>query len=167
VAAAKRAQKAGCKALAFFPYSILKAFFIVDFIEIHAAHGYFLNTFLSPLSNTRTDKYGGSLENRMRLTVEVAQKLREAWPADKPLFIRISAVDWAEGPEKDENGKYLQWGVEQSTALAKRVQEVGVDLMDVSTGGLWAAQKITVGPGYQVRHNKIISSIRSSSPSYS
>ncbi|XP_006453783.1 hypothetical protein AGABI2DRAFT_62224 [Agaricus bisporus var. bisporus H97] len=132
VAAAKRAEKAG-----------------FDFIEIHAAHGYFLNTFLSPLSNTRTDKYGGSLENRMRLTIEVAQRLREAWPADKPLFIRITAVDWAEGPEKDESGKWLQWGIEQSIVLAKRLQEVGVDLVDVSSGGLWAAQKITVGPGYQ------------------
>lgn len=86
----------------------------------------------------------------MRLTIEVSQRLREAWPADKPLFIRITAVDWAEGPEKDESGKWLQWGIEQSIVLVKRLQEVGVDLVDVSSGGLWAAQKITVGPGYQV-----------------
>jgi 2,4-dienoyl-CoA reductase-like NADH-dependent reductase (Old Yellow Enzyme family) len=96
----------------------------------------------------------------MRLVIEVAQKLRKVWPADKPLFIRISAVDWAEGPEKDENGKYLQWGVEQSIVLAKRLQEIGVDLVDVSTGGLWAAQKITVGPGYQASNCKILFSIR-------
>ncbi|KXN87798.1 Putative NADPH dehydrogenase C23G7.10c [Leucoagaricus sp. SymC.cos] len=122
-----------------------------DFIELHTAHGYLLHEFLSPLSNTRTDIYGGQpLENRMRLLLQIVEKVRAAWPSHKPLFVRISATDWAEGPEKDETGKWLQWGIEQSTILSQRLQELGVDFIDCSTGGLWQAQKIPVGPGYQV-----------------
>jgi 2,4-dienoyl-CoA reductase-like NADH-dependent reductase (Old Yellow Enzyme family) len=77
--------------------------------------------------------------------------LRAAWPSHKPLFVRISATDWAEGPERDENGRWLQWGIEQSTILSKRLRKLGVDFIDCSTGGNWQAQKIPVGPGYQVR----------------
>ncbi|KAJ3574443.1 hypothetical protein NP233_g1769 [Leucocoprinus birnbaumii] len=122
-----------------------------DFIELHAAHGYFLHEFLSPLSNTRSDIYGGQpLENRLRYLLQLVEKVRAVWPEHKPLFVRISATDWAEGPEKDENGQWLQWGIEQSTILADRLQKLGVDFLDISTGGNWQQQKITVGPGYQV-----------------
>jgi len=109
-------------------------------IEIHAAHGYLLHQFLSPLSNRREDLYGGSLENRMRLTLRVAERVRGAMPAELPLFVRISATDWAEGG----------WDVEQSVELAKRLQEIGVDLIDVSSGGSVPGVRIPVGPGYQV-----------------
>jgi len=122
-----------------------------DFIEIHGAHGYLISSFVSPLSNKRIDEYGGSLENRIRLPLEVAKKVREVWGEEKPVFVRISAVDWAEGPEKDASGEWKQWGIEQSTILAAELQKVaGIDLIDVSSGGNWSAQKITIGPGYQV-----------------
>jgi 2,4-dienoyl-CoA reductase-like NADH-dependent reductase (Old Yellow Enzyme family) len=110
-------------------------------IEIHGAHGYLLHQFLSPLSNRREDLYGGSLENRMRLTLRVAERLRGAIPGGMPLFARISATDWAE-----EGG----WEIGQSVELAKRLKEVGVDLVDVSSGGTLPRVKIPVGPGYQV-----------------
>jgi 2,4-dienoyl-CoA reductase-like NADH-dependent reductase (Old Yellow Enzyme family) len=110
-------------------------------IEIHAAHGYLLHEFLSPLSNHRTDDYGGSLENRMRLTLRVAERVRTAMPEDLALFVRISATDWAE-----EGG----WDVEQSVELAKRLKETGVDLIDVSSGGTLAKASIPACPGYQV-----------------
>ncbi|HEY4565299.1 MAG TPA: NADH:flavin oxidoreductase/NADH oxidase [Thermoanaerobaculia bacterium] len=109
-------------------------------IEIHAAHGYLLHEFLSPLSNRREDRYGGSLENRMRLTLRVAERVRGAIPEELPLFVRISATDWAEGG----------WDVEQSVELVKRLQEIGVDLIDVSSGGAVPGVRIPVGPGYQV-----------------
>jgi 2,4-dienoyl-CoA reductase-like NADH-dependent reductase (Old Yellow Enzyme family) len=109
-------------------------------VEIHAAHGYLLHEFLSPLSNKRTDRYGGSLENRMRLVCEVASAVRKAWPETLPLFVRISASDWAEGG----------WEIEQSVALAQKLKERGVDLIDTSSAGLVPTAKITVGPGYQV-----------------
>ncbi|KAJ3573053.1 hypothetical protein NP233_g2681 [Leucocoprinus birnbaumii] len=121
----------------------------VDFIEIHAAHGYLLHSFFSPLSNTRDDIYGGQpLENRLRVITTVVQKVREVW--NKPLFVRISATDWAEGPEQGTDGKWLQWGIEQSKVLCARLQEIGVDLIDCSSGGNWAAQTIPIQPGYQV-----------------
>lgn len=105
---------------------------------------------MSPLSNTRNDMYGGQpLENRLRFTTTLARRLREAWSM-KPLFVRISATDWADGPEQDENGKWLQWGIEQSKLLAARLQNIGVDLIDCSSGGNWAAQAVIVEPGYQV-----------------
>src|SRR3954468_21556492 len=94
-------------------------------IEIHAAHGYLLHQFLSPLSNHRTDRYGGSLENRMRLTLRVAERVPAAMPEDLALFVRISATDWAE-----EGG----WDVERSIELAKKLKETGVDVIDVSSG---------------------------------
>lgn len=110
-----------------------------DVVEVHAAHGYLLHEFLSPLSNTRTDEYGGSLENRMRLPLEVAAAVRAEWPDDRPLFARISATDWSDG------GLTL----EDSARLAKELAAVGVDLVDVSTGGNVPAET-PVGPGYQV-----------------
>src|SRR5262249_11964147 len=95
-------------------------------IEIHAAHGYLLHQFLSPLSNFRDDPYGGSLENRMRLVLEVAGALRALMPEELPLFVRISATDWAEGG----------WDLEPSIVLCRRLKDVGVDLIDVSSGAL-------------------------------
>jgi len=122
-----------------------------DFIELHGAHGYLIHEFLSPLSNERKDEYGGSLDNRLRFLLEIAKRTRKVWGEEKPLFIRISGTDWAEGPEKDENGMWKQWGLEQSSELVRRVSsEAGIDLVDVSSSGLWAAQKIPVGPSYQV-----------------
>lgn len=121
-----------------------------DFIDIHGAHGYLIHSFLSPLSNTRTDSYGGSLENRLRFPLEIAKRARAAWGEDKPIFFRLSGTDWAEGPEKDEQGEWKQWGIEQSAELSRRlVAEAGVDLIDVSSGGLWQKQKIVLAPGYQ------------------
>jgi 2,4-dienoyl-CoA reductase-like NADH-dependent reductase (Old Yellow Enzyme family) len=109
-------------------------------IEIHAAHGYLLHEFLSPLSNRRTDGFGGSLENRMRLALRVAGAVRNLVPTDLPVFVRLSATDWTEGG----------WDVEQSVVLASRLKELGIDLIDVSTGGLVPKARIPVGKGYQV-----------------
>ncbi|MFC5751477.1 NADH:flavin oxidoreductase/NADH oxidase [Actinomadura rugatobispora] len=111
-----------------------------DLIEIHAGHGYLLHQFLSPLSNRRTDRYGGSFENRTRLLREVVDAVRGVWPDGMPLLVRLSASDWIEGG----------WTPEETADLAGTLRERGVDLMDVSSGGLDAAQRITVGPGYQV-----------------
>jgi len=108
--------------------------------EIHAAHGYLLHEFLSPLSNQRTDAYGGSFANRARLTVEVAEAVREVWPDDQPVFVRISATDWADGG----------WTVDESVQLAMQLRSIGIDVVDCSSGGLAAHQQIAVGPGYQV-----------------
>lgn len=108
--------------------------------ELHAAHGYLLHEFLSPLSNTRTDDYGGSFDHRIRLLCEVATAVRDVWPDEWPLFVRISATDWADGG----------WNADESVQLAPRLAMLGVDLIDVSSGGLAAHQQITVGPGYQV-----------------
>ena len=115
----------------------LKAGF--DVIEIHAAHGYLLHEFLSPLSNQRTDAYGGSLENRARLLIEVVDAIREVWPLDQPLFVRISATDWTPGG----------WDLEQSIAVAKMLKGRGVELVDVSSGGVIPGVTIPSGPGYQ------------------
>ena len=111
-----------------------------EVVEIHAAHGYLLNEFLSPLANVRTDEYGGSFENRIRLTLEVTEAVRAAWPGHLPLFLRISATDWVEGG----------WDLPQSVELAKRLEPLGVDLIDCSSGGTSRDQKIAVTPGYQV-----------------
>ncbi|KAH8835474.1 NADH:flavin oxidoreductase/NADH oxidase [Flagelloscypha sp. PMI_526] len=119
-----------------------------DFIELHFAHGYLLHTFLSPLSNQRNDEYGGSLENRMRLALELVKEVRAAWP-DKPLFVRISASDWGEGDEQID-GEWKWWGIEQSKVLAGELAKLGVDLIDVSSGGMWTKAKYVVGDGYQV-----------------
>jgi 2,4-dienoyl-CoA reductase-like NADH-dependent reductase (Old Yellow Enzyme family) len=109
-------------------------------IEIHAAHGYLLHEFLSPLSNQRTDQYGGSPENRMRLPLAVAERLRRLVPEELPLFVRISATDWAEGG----------WDADQSVALCRHLKDLGVDLIDVSSGALVPKVRIPVARGYQV-----------------
>lgn len=115
-------------------------------IEIHGAHGYLLHEFLSPLSNQRTDEYGGAFENRIRLTVQVVETIREVWPEEYPLFVRISATDWTEGG----------WTIEDSVALANVLKTKGVDLIDCSTGGNVPNAKIPVGPSYQVDFAKRI-----------
>lgn len=109
-------------------------------VELHAAHGYLLHEFLSPLSNKRTDEYGGSLENRMRFVLETAQAMRAEWPADLPIFTRISATDW-EGPQA--------WNIGDSVELSRALQKIGVDLIDVSSGGNTPHPKIPLGPLYQ------------------
>ena len=109
-------------------------------VEIHAAHGYLLHQFMSPLSNLRTDEYGGSFENRIRLTLEVVEAVQSEWPENLPLFVRISASDWAEGG----------WNLEESIQLSKILKEKGVDLIDVSSGGAVSHQQIRLGPNYQV-----------------
>lgn len=121
-AAARRAREAG-----------------MDVIEIHAAHGYLLHEFLSPLSNRRGDEYGGVFKNRIRMVLEVVRAVRGVWPERLPLFVRISATDWV------ENG----WDVEQSIELARAIRGEGVDLIDCSSGGNIADAKIPLGPGYQ------------------
>lgn len=123
VAAAKRALTAG-----------------FDVIELHAAHGYLLHEFLSPITNQRSDEFGGSLENRMRFPLAVATALRAAWPQEKPLFVRISATDWVQGG----------WDLPQSVEFAKALKAIGVDLIDCSTGGLVPDAVIPVAPGFQV-----------------
>lgn len=109
-------------------------------VEIHAAHGYLLHEFLSPLSNQRTDDYGGSFSNRVRLLLEIIERVQSVWPSDLPLFVRISATDWTEGG----------WTIDDSVALAKILKDKGVDVVDCSTGGNVATAKIPVKPGYQV-----------------
>lgn len=124
VAAAKRALTANFKV-----------------VEIHAAHGYLLHQFMSPISNRRTDQYGGSFENRVRLVLEVTEAIREVWPADLPVFVRVSATDWV------EDG----WNTDETVALSKRLKSIGADLIDVSSGGTAAKAEIPTGPGYQTR----------------
>jgi 2,4-dienoyl-CoA reductase-like NADH-dependent reductase (Old Yellow Enzyme family) len=109
-------------------------------VELHMAHGYLLHEFLSPLSNVRTDEFGGSLENRMRFPLRVAERVRQTWPDHLPLFVRISASDWADGG----------WDLPQSIEFAKRLRDLGVDLIDCSSGGAVPGAKIEIGPGYQV-----------------
>ncbi len=122
-AAAKRAEQAG-----------------FQIIEIHAAHGYLIHQFLSPLSNRRTDAYGGSFDNRTRFAREVVTAVRQVWPSNLPVFMRISATDWVPGG----------WDVEQSVELAKQVKALGADLIDCSSGGTAPQAKIPMGSGYQV-----------------
>jgi 2,4-dienoyl-CoA reductase-like NADH-dependent reductase (Old Yellow Enzyme family) len=109
-------------------------------VELHAAHGYLLHQFLSPLANGRTDRYGGSFENRTRLLREVVVSVRGVWPERLPLFVRLSATDWREGG----------WNIEESVELCMGLRELGVDLVDVSSGGLVPHARIPLGPGYQV-----------------
>lgn len=123
VAAAHRAEQAG-----------------YDVVELHAAHGYLIHQFLSPVSNTRTDQWGGSLENRSRFCIEIVRQVRAAWPEHKPLFVRISATDW------DETG----WLPAEALSLAKSLKDLGADLIDVSSGGSLPKPSIPLGPGYQV-----------------
>jgi len=121
--AAKRAREAGAR-----------------IVEVHAAHGYLLHEFLSPLSNTRSDCYGGSFENRTRILREVVHAIRQTWPAKLPLFVRISATDWVEGG----------WTIDDSVGLAKQLERLGVDLIDCSSGGSVPNVAIPVAAGYQV-----------------
>ena len=117
-----------------------------EIVEIHAAHGYLLHTFLSPLSNDRTDQYGGSLENRMRFPLEVVAAVREAWPADRPLFFRCSSIDDVEGG----------WSVEDTVLLAKKLKQAGVDVVDCSSGGIVGSVTVPTRtilprvPGFQI-----------------
>jgi 2,4-dienoyl-CoA reductase-like NADH-dependent reductase (Old Yellow Enzyme family) len=110
-----------------------------EVIELHAAHGYLLHEFLSPLSNLRTDSYGGSFQNRIRLTIEVAEELRRHWPEHLPLFVRISSTDWREGG----------WTIDDSVELARKLKPLGADLIDCSSGGNVPRAAIPVGQGYQ------------------
>jgi len=121
-AAARRAESAGAK-----------------LVEIHSAHGYLLHSFLSPLSNQRTDKYGGTFANRIRLVCEVVMAVRKVWPDQYPLFLRLSCTDWSEGG----------WTIEDSVALAQVLAKLGVDLVDCSSGGNVASARIPLTPGYQ------------------
>ena len=123
VAAARRADEAG-----------------FDTVELHAAHGYLLHQFLSPLTNTRTDAYGGGFEGRTRLVLEVVDAVRAVWPDDKALLVRVSATDWVDGG----------WSLDDSVELSRLLGARGVDLVDVSSGGLVPEQRIEAGPGYQV-----------------
>ncbi|MBA1203731.1 NADH:flavin oxidoreductase/NADH oxidase [Pseudomonas capeferrum] len=124
VTSARRALKAGFKV-----------------VEVHAAHGYLLHQFLSPLSNQRRDSYGSSFENRIRLTLRVTEAVREVWPSELPLFVRVSATDWV------EDG----WNPDETVELAKRLKALGADLIDVSSGGTSVHAEIPTGPGYQTR----------------
>ncbi len=115
-------------------------------IEIHAAHGYLIHQFLSPLSNHRTDQYGGGFENRMRLLLEIVHAIQRIWPQNLPLFVRISATDWVVGG----------WNPEEAVQLAIILKQQGVDLIDCSSGGLVPYQQIPLGPGYQVHFAELI-----------
>ena len=123
VAAARRALQAG-----------------FQLVELHGAHGYLMHQFLSPLSNRRTDGYGGSFANRVRFALETVEAVRAAWPQDLPVWLRLSATDWVDGG----------WSIDDSVALARLVKPMGVDLIDCSSGGSSLEQKIPMGPGYQV-----------------
>jgi len=123
VTAAKRAERLG-----------------LDALELHCAHGYLMHQFLSPISNRRTDRYGGSLENRMRFPLEVFDAIRATFPSDKPVGIKLSATDWVEGG----------WDLKQAIAFARELKKRGVDWVDSSSGGVSPHQKIPLGPGYQV-----------------
>jgi 2,4-dienoyl-CoA reductase-like NADH-dependent reductase (Old Yellow Enzyme family) len=112
-----------------------------DVVELHAAHGYLLHEFLSPLSNHRDDEYGGSFDNRIRMVLDVVTAVRQVWPEQAPLFVRVSATDWADGG----------WDPESTVELARRLGGYGVDLIDCSSGGNVHGATIPIGPGYQVR----------------
>jgi 2,4-dienoyl-CoA reductase-like NADH-dependent reductase (Old Yellow Enzyme family) len=111
-----------------------------DVLELHGAHGYLIHQFLSPLSNLRTDEYGGDLWGRARVLFEVAARVREVWPEKKPMFVRLSATDWLEGG----------WTLEETIEIIRKLMSLGIDVIDVSSGGLDPNQQIVVGPSYQV-----------------
>lgn len=121
----------------------------IDAVQIHGAHGYLLHQFLSPLSNRREDEYGGSLENRMRFPLEVFEAVRAAFPAGKPVTMRVSGMDWVEGG----------WDTEQTIAFAEQLQARGCDAIHVSSGGLHPGQQIPIGPGYQVPLARAVKSV--------
>jgi 2,4-dienoyl-CoA reductase-like NADH-dependent reductase (Old Yellow Enzyme family) len=118
----------------------------IDALEVHCAHGYLLHQFLSPISNRRTDQYGGSLENRLRYPLEVFDAVRAAFPANKPVGIKVSSTDWVDGG----------WDIAQTIELAKQLKKRGVDWIDASSGGVSPLQKIPLGPGYQVQFAEAI-----------
>jgi NADPH2 dehydrogenase len=118
----------------------------IDALEVHCAHGYLLHQFLSPISNRRSDQYGGSLENRLRYPLEVFDAVRAAFPADKPVGIKVSSTDWVDGG----------WDIAQTIELAKQLKKRGVDWIDASSGGVSPLQKIPLGPGYQVQFAEAI-----------
>ncbi len=124
-------------------FAVLAGF---ETLELHFAHGYLLHSFLSPLSNKRPDQYGGSLENRMRLPLQIASAVRKAWPERFPLFARISSMDWAEGG----------WSLPDSIALSRQLKTLGVDLIDCSSGGVAPNIKIPLAPGYQTPFSEAI-----------
>jgi 2,4-dienoyl-CoA reductase-like NADH-dependent reductase (Old Yellow Enzyme family) len=128
-AAADRARRAGFRVL-----------------EVHSAHGYLLHEFLSPLSNRRQDRYGGSLENRTRLACEVVEAVRARWPSELPLLVRVSCTDWVEGG----------WDLPQTVELARRLRALGADLVDCSSGGLVPTAKFPMGPGYQTAFAEVV-----------
>jgi 2,4-dienoyl-CoA reductase-like NADH-dependent reductase (Old Yellow Enzyme family) len=117
-----------------------------EVVEVHAAHGYLLHEFLSPLSNRRTDQYGGSFDNRVRLLLEVAQAVRSAWPEHQPVFVRLSATDWVDGG----------WALPDTVEVSRRLAAVGIDLIDVSSGGLHPDQQIPAAPGFQVPFSRAV-----------
>ncbi|MFI1970858.1 oxidoreductase [Streptomyces cinnamoneus] len=118
-----------------------------EVVEVHGAHGYLIHEFLSPLTNHRTDAYGGSFDNRVRLALEIVDAVRAVWPADKPVFFRVSATDWlTEDPEDPREG----WTGDDTVRLARELRAHGVDLLDVSTGGIAPGARIPAAPGYQV-----------------
>jgi 2,4-dienoyl-CoA reductase-like NADH-dependent reductase (Old Yellow Enzyme family) len=118
----------------------------IDALEVHCAHGYLLHQFLSPISNRRTDQYGGSLENRLRFPLEIFDAVRAAFPRDKPVGIKVSSTDWVDGG----------WDIAQTIELAKQLKKRGVDWIDASSGGVSPLQKIPLGPGYQVQFAQAI-----------
>ena len=151
VSSIERCKKIGCMHCKVSRYTSISNNSLVDFIQLHFAHGYLAHSFLSPLSNTRSDMYGGApLENRIRFPLQVAKACREAY--DGPLFVRISASDWAEelGAEGSTETSWKWWGVEQSKIFVGELKKLGIDMVDVSSGGLYAKQKIVIKPGGQV-----------------
>ena len=117
-----------------------------DAIELHAAHGYLLHQFLSPVSNLRKDRYGGSVQNRMRFPLSVFESVRHVWPNDKPIGVRVSATDWIEGG----------WSLDDTVEFARKLKDLGCDWIDVSSGGISLHQDITSGPGYQVHLSRAV-----------
>ena len=134
----------------------------LDAIELHSAHGYLLHEFLSPVANHRTDEYGGSFENRIRLPLRVYDAVRAAWPAEKPLGVRISTTDWLENESVSASSGNADfdsastWTPPQSVALAKRLKAAACDWIDCSSGGVSPKQQIKIGPGYQVPFSSLI-----------
>lgn len=138
----------------------LKAGFQV--LELHMAHGYLIHEFLSPISNQRKDEYGGSFENRIRFPLEIVKAVRNKWPSELPLFVRISATDWADGPvelkaiSENRPSDTQSWDVFESILFCCKLKELGIDLIDCSSSGILPNPQIPLGPGYQVPFSDVI-----------